>query len=118
MLDHAAALLSRMFSIATARSTCSACLVGVIAFGSASLLASSAAALEGIDLSRPAEPVAEGACSRLAAIKYPFLGCGANGEIVSPDADATWENSRRIPLMSDWTEGDGAFGPDLNTDMD
>ena len=75
------------------------------------LLAGSASALEGIDLNSPAEPTAEGECPRLIQIKYPFLGC-TNGQIGQPDASATWENARQIPMMTDWTEGDGAWGPD------
>ena len=81
--------------------------VFVISFGGVAF------ALDGIDLSEPAEAVEEGACSRLVQIKYPFISC-SNGEIGQSSQDETWENSRHIQIMSDWTEGDGAWGPELN----
>ena len=84
-----------------------AVLIGFLCFPGAAM------ALDGIDLSQPAEVVAEGECPRLIQIKYPFLTC-AHGEIGMSDADETWDNSRRVPLMSEWTEGDGYWGPDLN----
>ena len=59
------------------------------------------------------EEVEEGDdCPRLVRTSHPFL-CDAR-----PPENATWENSRRIPRMSDWTEGDGAFGPSLRMDWD
>ena len=76
-------------------------------------MAGSASALEGIDLSSPAVEAAEGECPRLIQIKYPFLSC-TNGEMGLADGDENWDNSRRIPMLSGWTEGDAAFGPDLN----
>jgi len=76
--------------------------------------ATSASALDGIDLSTPAEPTAEGECSRLVQIKYPFLSC-AKGEIGQSDEDETWYNSRRIPEGSGFVEGPGYFGEDLNS---
>ena len=72
-------------------------------------------ALDGIDLSKPAEEVGEGECSRLVQIKYPFLSC-THGEIGLADGDASWENSRQIPLQSAWSEGDGYWGPSYNED--
>jgi hypothetical protein len=77
------------------------------------LLVGSASALDGIDLSSPAEPTADGECPRLIQIKYPFLSC-ADGQIGQSDANETWDNSRQIPMMSDWTEGDSVFGPDFS----
>ena len=83
------------------------------------LAAGTASAWEGIDLSGPPPAEEEGqvadkdACPKLIQIKYPFLTC-TNGLIDRPDANATWENSRRIPLQTDFLEGDGYFGPDLN----
>jgi len=68
--------------------------------------ASVATALEGIDLSTPVEPAADGECARLIQIKYPFLSC-TNG-------DETWENTRQIPQLGTWSESDGAYGPDQN----
>jgi hypothetical protein len=73
----------------------------------------SAFALDGIDLSTPAEAVAEGECPRLIQIKYPFLSC-AEGQIGMAEGDDTWEESRRIPLGEAWTEGFGYWGPTLN----
>jgi hypothetical protein len=70
-------------------------------------------ALDGIDLSNPPEAAEDEACSRLHQIKYPFLPCGG-GEVGSPGEDPTWENTRRLPYMSDFTEGDGYWGPDLH----
>ena len=77
------------------------------------IYATTAQALPGIDLSSPLPPVAEGECPRLIQIKYPFLSC-ANGEIGQSDADENWENSRRMPLQSDWNEGDAVWGPSPN----
>ena len=85
------------------------------------LLAGSALALDGIDLSEAAAPAA-GECPALVKIKYPFLSCSAD------DASHTllqarplqiapsWESARQTPRMSDWTESDGYWGPDLNQD--
>jgi len=80
-----------------------------------------ASALDGIDLSRggaevglEGEAAADG-CSRLFRIKYPFLSC-VGGRIGSRVVSATWENSRRMPIQSEWIEGDGAWGPELNQD--
>jgi len=77
------------------------------------LFAGAASALDGIDLSAPAEEVAEGECPQLIQIKYPFLSC-ANGQIETPDESATWAETRRIPLGEAWTEGFGYWGPTLN----
>lgn len=78
------------------------------------LFASGAAkALDGIDLNEPAEENGEAGCPQLVQIKYPFLGCG-EGKIGSADDADSWDQSRRIPLMSVWTEGDGYWGPSLN----
>lgn len=89
--------------------------IALVALAAVALLALPAVALDGIDLSEPAEPVAEGECPRLVEIKYPFLRC-ANGQIGQADADELWESTRRIPMMSRWTESDGAWGPSLNVD--
>lgn len=85
-------------------------------------LAPSALALDAIDLAEaPAAPAA-GECPLLVRIKYPFLTCGgaAGGADllqVKPLApNASWASARQIPRMSDWTESDGAWGPDLNQD--
>ena len=83
--------------------------VSLFVFG----FASSAVALDSIDLSVPAEPTAEGECSRLVQIKYPFLSC-VNGEIGQSDDNDTWDNTRHLPMQSDWNEGDGYWGPTLN----
>jgi hypothetical protein len=72
-----------------------------------------ALALDGIDLTEPAEAAAEGECPRLIQIKYPFLSC-KNGEIGLADGNATWENSRQIPRQSDFMEGNGYWGDELN----
>jgi hypothetical protein len=72
-----------------------------------------ALALDGIDLSEPSEEVADGDCSRLVQIKYPFLSC-SDGEIGMAEADEVWEDHRQIPLMRPFVEGDGFWGPDLN----
>ena len=83
------------------------------------LFAGAAQALEGIDLSSSAEEAdeksAQAGCPKLVQIKYPFLKC-SNGQIGLAEGNDTWENSRRIPLQSEWTEGNGIFGPDLNMD--
>jgi len=88
------------------------------------VFASSASALDGIDISAQvaamnepgdanASAPAAGECPRLIQIKYPFLKC-AHGQIGMSDADDDWENSRQIPKQARWVEGDGYFGPDLN----
>ena len=96
MLNHAASLLRTTFLVAALAP-----------------LATSASALEGIDLNGPLEPVGEGECPRLVQIKYPFLSC-VNGQIGQSDANETWENSRQLPQQGAWNEGDGAWGPDQN----
>jgi hypothetical protein len=75
--------------------------------------ASSALALDGIDLSQPAEATAPGECPKLIQIKYPFISC-KEGVIGLADGDATWENSRQIPIGSEFVEGNGYWGDDLN----
>lgn len=72
-------------------------------------------ALDGIDLSKPAEAPAPGECPRLIQIKYPFLSC-ENGVIGLADGDSTWENTRQIPTQSDFIEGNGYWGDELNRD--
>ncbi len=83
-------------------------LAGCILFSSGAAMA-----LDGIDLSQPSAENGEGECSQLVQIKYPFLSC-RDGEIGLADADDTWEDSRQIPLMSEWTEGGGYWGPSYN----
>lgn len=87
--------------------------VAFAAFGL--LLAGPAMALDGIDLSEAPEPPAAGECSRLVQIKYPFLSC-PTGEIGLAGGDATWENSRQIPIQSEFNEGNGYWGDELNQD--
>jgi hypothetical protein len=70
-------------------------------------------ALPGIDLSKPAEATAPGECPKLIQIKYPFISC-KEGVIGLADGDATWENSRQIPIGSEFVEGNGYWGDDLN----
>jgi hypothetical protein len=77
------------------------------------LITNTATALEVIDLSQPLPATAPGECPLLIKIKYPFLSC-AGGQIGQTDANEIWENSRQIPRQSDWTEGNGAWGPSLN----
>ena len=79
------------------------------------LMASAAVALDGIDLSQPVEATAEGECPKLIQIKYPFVSC-EGGVIGLAGGDATWENSRQIPIGSDFVEGNGYWGDDLNQD--
>lgn len=69
----------------------------------------------GIDLNDRPDPEFKEYCPALTEIKYPFLQC-TDGNLWSVDSDATWENSRRIPRMSDWTESDGHWGPHQNMD--
>ena len=75
--------------------------------------AGAAGALDGIDLSAPVSVPAEGECPRLVQIKYPFVSC-PSGEIGQSEADEVWNNSRHLQRQSDWTEGDGYFGPILH----
>lgn len=91
-----------------------------LALASAIVLSTGAAlALDGIDLSAPADEAAQtqarGECPRLIQIKYPFLRC-TDGQIGLADGDDTWEKSRQIPLQEPFIEGDGYFGPELNRD--
>ena len=115
MLNHAAAVIApRIWNPALRISS-------VVLLASC-FLAAPVFALDGIDLSKSSEVMdeaeteapAEGACSRLVEIKYPFLSC-TNGEIGQADADELWENSRRIPMGSAFVEGNGYWGEDLNT---
>jgi hypothetical protein len=89
----------------------------------------SAFALDGIDLSKPAtDPGAEeaaaaaGDCPALTKIRYPFLcegavdGAHALVQVRPLNPNPSWESTRQIPRMSDWTEGNGTWGPDLNQD--
>ena len=99
MLNQAAAPLSKFAIRALALA------------GFACLLAAPSLALEGIDLREVGEE-AEGTCPKLVQIRHPFL-CDAK-----PPADATWENSKRIPRQGDWTESDGAWGPSLRMEWD
>ena len=96
MLNHAASLLRTAFLATTL-----------------ALLATSASALDGIDLNAPLEPAGDGECPQLVQIKYPFLSC-ADGQIGQSDANETWENSRQLPQQGAWNEGDAAWGPDQN----
>lgn len=86
------------------------------------LIASAASALDGIDLRDPVPTTAPGECPLLTQIRYPFLcsggGAGAHALVhVRPlNPDPTWESTRQIPRMSDWTESNGTWGPDLNQD--
>jgi len=77
------------------------------------LCAVSANAETGIDVGEQPAAETQAVCPALTEIKYPFLPC-TEGKLWDVDSHATWENSRRIPLMSEWTESDGAWGPDLN----
>lgn len=79
------------------------------------LLASPAMALDGIDLSRAPAAPAEGECPELIKIKYPFLSC-ANREVGVASGNDTWDNSRQIPIQSEFIEGNGYWGLDLNQD--
>ncbi len=72
-------------------------------------------ALDGIDLNKPGEARAEGECSSLVQIKYPFLRC-TDGEIGLADGNASWDQNRQIPRQSDFIEGNGFWGSELNRD--
>lgn len=89
--------------------------VGITAacLGAVALCASSATALDTIDLSAPPAPPVAGECSPLVQIKYPFLEC-TNGQIGQSAENETWSNARHLPMQSDWTEGDAYWGPTLN----
>lgn len=106
MLNHAAA-------VPVLDTRARALRVFVVALFVSLFAATAASALDGINLSEPAEPTAEGECPRLVQIKYPFLSC-ANGEIGQSDENEIWFNSRRIPVGSGFVEGDGYYGEDLN----
>jgi hypothetical protein len=116
MLIHAAA------AVIVGQPTARALRVVSVAVFVSCLLATPVFALDGIDLSKPAEMSGEvdaeagapAGCPELVQIKYPFLTC-ANGQIGQSDADELWENSRRIPVGSAFVEGNGYFGEDLNT---
>lgn len=106
MLNHAAA-------VPVLDTRARALRVLVVALFVSLFAATAASALDGINLSEPAEPTAEGECPRLVQIKYPFLSC-ANAEIGQSDENEIWFNSRRIPVGSGFVEGDGYYGEDLN----
>jgi hypothetical protein len=120
MLNHAAAVLepnTRARRTLTGTLSIAVIVPVSLAFFAVSLAASSASAADGIDLSVPAEPAAEGECPRLIQIKYPFLSC-ANGQIGQSAEDETWDNSRRIPRGSIFVELDGYWGPDQGSGSD
>ena len=77
------------------------------------MMVGSAQALDGINLSEPVEPPAEGECPLLTQIKYPFISCEKPAGD-APVVNHTWENSRRIPISSDFIEGNGYWGWELN----
>lgn len=79
------------------------------------VFATSAAALDSIDLSVEPPPLAEGECPRLIQIKYPFLRC-ADGEIGLSEGNDTWQNARQIPRGGEFIEGNGYWGDELNPD--
>ena len=68
-------------------------------------LAGSASALDAID---PGDATAAaGECPVLVQIKYPFVTCSAGASGFQPGSEnASWEQDRRMPQMSDWTEND------------
>lgn len=86
------------------------------------LFVPAALALDAIDLSEPPAAPAAGECPALVKIKYPFLRCTGGGDAPALvqarplNPNPSWESARQIPRMSDWTESDGTFGPDLNQD--
>ncbi len=87
------------------------------------LFSNSALALDGIDLSDAATaPPAAGECPALVKIKYPFLTCGGDAashtllQARPLKLAPSWASARQSPRMSDWTESDGYWGPDLNQD--
>ena len=101
MLNHAAAETAHRSVLRTALALVAAAFV---------FAASPAFALDGIDLSNPPEPAAEGECPLLVQIKYPFLSC-VDGQIGMSDADETWETERRMIRQGDWTESDAGWRP-------
>ena len=109
MLNHAAVVCP-----SRPRRALDAVLATLFSLCLGSVFATSATALDSIDLSVEAEPTAEGECPRLVQIKYPFLSC-ANGQIGQATADDTWENSRQIPRGSRFIEGNGFWGDSLNS---
>ena len=86
------------------------------------MIANSAMALDGIDPSDAATAPAAGECPALVKIKYPFLKCSGDDashtllQARPPKLAPSWASARQSPLMSDWTESDGYWGPDLNQD--
>ncbi len=76
-------------------------------------LTGSAMALDSIDLSEPAEAVGAGECPKLTQIKYPFLSC-SDAVTESKDNAPTWANTRQIPIQTEFVEGRGYFGDELN----
>ncbi len=74
-----------------------------------------AMALETISLSEPLPDGEPGACPTLTQIKYPWLQCvgnawGGTTLDIASQSDG-WPESRRIPTLSAFTEGDGEWGP-------
>jgi hypothetical protein len=60
---------------------------------------------------------AEGGDSQSVESEDPAPEAQADDSETQPSFEnATWENSRQIPLESRWTEGDGYWGPSLNQD--
>ncbi len=112
MLNYAAAL-TRNDLYALRRSTLVTAGMTAAFVGAFAIAASSATALDAIDLSAPSIPPAAGECSQLVQTKYPFLTC-VNGQIGQSSTNEIWMNARHMPIQSDWIEGDSYWGPTLN----
>lgn len=78
-------------------------------------LALPATALPGISLSEPLPETAPDECALLTQIKFPWLVCTTDAEgnkhIVNSTvpANASWEDTRQIPLGYEFVEGDGGW---------
>ena len=101
--------------VSSFRSSTSLAVLGLAIAGVLAGGATLASADAPVVLDPPAEGVGDPACPDLVRIRYPFLKC-PSGQIGIASGDDTWENSRQLPLQEPFLEGDGYFGPELNTD--
>ncbi len=89
--------------------------VAAFATGASLALAAPAGALESISLSVPFEESAAEECPRLTQIKYPWIQCSPNAwggkTLNTPSESDSWSESRRIPPLSEFSDGGGYWGP-------
>jgi len=79
-------------------------------------LAAPASALEPICLKAAMAELGPDECPLLTRIKYPWITChtDSRGVVIAETGRGgdSWERSRQIPWLGDWSEGDAYWGPE------